>query len=65
MLSLKQRDESSGLSDDEWRALVDQLSALRAGDLESAVMAVRMRRRKRFQEEENRAGGCDGASTCG
>lgn len=41
------------LSEADWRALVDQLSALRLGDFESAVMAVRMRRRKRLNGAPN------------
>jgi len=39
-------DSQPGLSDAQWKALVEQLSSLRAGDFEAAVMAVRLRRRR-------------------
>lgn len=52
----------SRLSRAQWLLLVEQLCALPAGDFESAVMAVRMRRRKRLQED-GRTGGRYGAPT--
>lgn len=50
-----------GLTEPEWRQLVERLSELNEADFETAVLAVRLRRRF---EEENRAGGCDGAPAC-
>lgn len=43
-------DPNPGLSDTQWRALVEQLCSLRVGDFEAAVMAVRLRRRTLYSK---------------